>query len=177
MEKSDAEVGTDDVGVFADKRGSVVGVEFVGNASTKDGLLEGVMKALGVFARVVGGVCDEATVVIDEDGEVRGDDLALGTGEFGAGAEVGHPEVVGKGGFECFARSVKGIELCEALPMEASISEKPVDGGEGGQVFDVVVFYPSPVGDFDGDLRMVLPLFDEPVLLFFGEATVAGMVV
>ena len=109
MEESYAEVGADDVRVFANKGGAVVGVEFVGDAAAEDGLFEGVVEALGVFARVVGGVGDEATVVVDDDGEVGGDDLALAVGEFGSWAEVGHPEIVGKGGFEGFAGAVEGI--------------------------------------------------------------------
>jgi hypothetical protein len=49
--------------------------------------------------------------------------------------------------------------------MEAVISEEPVDGGEGRQVLDVVVLDPTTVGDFDGNLRVVLSLLDEPTLL------------
>ena len=102
MEEADAEVGTDDVGMFADEGGTVVDVEFVREASTKDGFFEGMMEGFGVLPRVVGGVGDEARVLVDDDGEVGGEELAVRTDEFGAGAEVGHPEVVGEWGFEGF---------------------------------------------------------------------------
>ena len=161
--------------VFADEGGSVVGVEFMGNAPTKNGLFEGVMKALGVLSWVVGRVGDEAAVVIDQDGQMGGDDLALRIGELGAGAEVGHPEIIGKGCLESFSWTVESIDLSQALAMKATISEEPVDGREGRQVYDLIVFHPSAVGDFDGDLRVVLPLLDEPVLLLLGQAAFLSM--
>lgn len=169
MKESNAKVGADDVGVFADEGRTVVRVELVRNTTTEDGLLEGVVKALRAFVQVVGRVGDESTVVIDEDGEVGGDGLALRGGELGTGAEVGHPEVVGERCFEGFAWAVEGIELGATLAMETTISEEPVDGGERRQVGDLVVIDPTPVGDFDGDLWVSFALFDEPVLLFVGK--------
>ena len=102
MEEADAEVGTDDVGVFADEGGTVVDVEFVREASTEDGFFEGVMEGFGVLLGVIGCVGKEARVLVDDDGEVSGKILAVGTNELGAGTEVGHPEVVGEWGFEGF---------------------------------------------------------------------------
>ena len=102
MEEADAEVGADDVGVFADEGGAVVDVEFVREASTKDGFFEGMMEGFGVLPRVVGGVGKEARVLVDDDAEVSGKVVAVETNELGAGAEVGHPEVVGEWGFEGF---------------------------------------------------------------------------
>ena len=128
MEESYAEVGADDVRVFANKGGAVVGVEFVGDAAAEDGLFEGVVEALGVFARVVGGVGDEATVVVDDDGEVGGDDLALAVGEFGSWAEVGHPEIVWERGFEGFAGAVEVVVL--GGMMVAVFSEEAIESGE-----------------------------------------------
>ncbi len=102
MEEPDAKIGADDVGVFANERGAVVDVEFVGEAPADDGFFESVVEGFGAFPEVVGGVGEEARMVIDDDGEVGGEGLAVRTDEFGAGAEVGHPEVVWEWGFESF---------------------------------------------------------------------------
>ena len=63
MDEADSEVGADDVSVFANEGGAVVGVELVGEASAANGFFEGVVEALRVFAsgssnssRVAGGV-------------------------------------------------------------------------------------------------------------------------
>ena len=89
----------DDVGVFADEGGAVVDVEFVREASAEDGFFEGVVEGFGVLLGVVG---EQARVVVDDDSEVSGEVVAVETNELGAGAEVGHPEVVGEWGFEGF---------------------------------------------------------------------------
>ena len=60
MEEADAEVGADDVGVFAEEGGAVVDVEFVREASAEDGFFEGVMEGFGAFPEVVGSVGEEA---------------------------------------------------------------------------------------------------------------------
>lgn len=56
MEETDAEVGADDVSVFANKRGSVINVKFMRNTPPEDGFSEGVMEGLGVLFRIIGGV-------------------------------------------------------------------------------------------------------------------------
>ena len=55
--------------------------------------------------------------------------LAVGTNELGAGAEVGHPEVVGEWGFEGFlgADAVMGGAFSWG---ESDSFEKAIDGGE-----------------------------------------------
>ena len=102
MEEADAEVGADDVGMFADEGGAVVDVEFVGEASTEDGFFEGVVEGFSILLGVAGGLGEEARVVVDDDSEVSGEVVAVETNELGAGAEVGHPEVVWEWGFESF---------------------------------------------------------------------------
>ena len=166
--EANAEVGANNVRGLADEGGTVVSVSLVGNPSSKDGLFEGMMKTLSVFARVIGGVSDESTVVVDDDGEVGGEGVALGTGKFGARTEVGHPEIVWKGGFEGFAGAMDGVELGTALTKKASVSQKAVYCAEGRKVFAFVLVAPSLIGDFDRDLGMHFALFDEPGLLSFG---------
>ena len=100
--EADAEVGTDDVGVFANEGGTVVDVEFVREASAEDGFFEGVVEGFGVLLGVVGGVGEQARVLVDNDSEVSGEVVAVETNELGSGAEVGHPEVVWEWGFESF---------------------------------------------------------------------------
>ena len=56
VEEADAEVGTDDVRVFANEGGAVVDVEFVREASTEDGFFECVMEGFGALPAVVGGI-------------------------------------------------------------------------------------------------------------------------
>ena len=132
------------------------------------------MKTLSVFARVIGGVGDESTVVIDDDGEVGGEGVALGVGKFGTGTEVGHPEIVWKGGFEGFSGAMNSVELGATLTKKASISEKAIDGSEGGKVFAFVLDAPSLVGNFDRDLGMHFALFNKPGLLGLGETSFVG---
>jgi hypothetical protein len=129
MEEADAEVGTDDVGVFANEGGAVVDIEFVREASTEDGFFEGVVEGLGAFPKVVGGIGEEAGVVVDDDGEVGGEELAVGTDELGSGAEVGHPEVVGEWGFEGFLRA-DAVEAGVILGVKSDFLKKAIDGAE-----------------------------------------------
>ena len=102
MEEADAEVGTDDVGVFANEGGTVVDVEFVREASTKDGFFEGMMEGFGVLPRVVGGVGKEARVLVDDDGEVSGKILPSGPMSLGPGLKSAIQRSLGNGASKAF---------------------------------------------------------------------------
>ena len=169
VKESDAEVGADDVGVFANEWGTVVDVEFVGEASALNGFFEGVMEGFGAFSEVVGGIGEEACVVVDDDAEVGGEVFAVGLDELGAGAEVGHPEVVGVWGFEGFLRACAFVEGVFSR-CESDSSEKAIDGGEGWEVMALVLLEPTLVGNFDGDVWVGFALGDDPFLLLEGES-------
>ncbi len=168
MEEPDAEIGADDVGVFANERGAVVDVEFVGEAPADDGFFESVVEGFGAFPEVVGGVGEEARMVIDDDGEVGGEGLAVRTDEFGAGAEVGHPGVVGEWGFEGFLGSYAFIEGIFSGGEFDSL-RKVIDSGEGWEIAAFVLLEPTLVGDFDGDAWERFALSDDPFLLLEGK--------
>jgi len=128
MDEADSEVGADDVSVFANEGGAVVGVELVGEASAANDFFEGVVEALRVFARVVGGVGYESAVVVDDESEVGREAFAFEGDEFRARAEVGHPEIVWERGFEGFAGAVEVVVL--GGMMVAVFSEEAIESGE-----------------------------------------------
>ena len=122
VQEADAEVGANDFCVVVDEGFALVGVEFDRQAAPQHGLLEAVEESGGVGARVVASKDDEPTVVVNNEAEVGGDDFAVVSTESRTAGEIDHPQIVGRGGFEGFGRTVVEPSGLEAAGVEAEPS-------------------------------------------------------
>ncbi len=174
VKQADAEVGANGAGVVADKGLALVGIELVGQAAAQDGLLEAVEESDGVAGEIIGGVGDEAAVVVNNDAELGGDGFALGSAQGGAAGEVDHPEVVGIRGLEGFLRAAVESSGTQGAAIVAVGFEEAVNGADGWQV--VAVLLPVAVEDLQRGVGVLLDFHEDPFTGFLVDgAAFAGV--
>ena len=149
VQEADAEVGANDFGMVVDEGFALVGVEFDGQASSQHGLHEAVEERGGVSVCVVAGKDNESTVVVNNEAEVGGDDFAVGSTESRTAGEIDHPQIIGRGGFEGFGRTVLEPSGLETAGVDAVGAEEAPHGALAGQHASVSL--PEAVEDAQGN--------------------------
>ena len=169
VQEADAEVGTNDLGVVVDEGFALVGVEFDGQAAPQNGLLEGVEERGGVGVRVVAGKDNESAVVVNNEAEVGGDDLAVVSAKSRPAGEIDHPQIVGRGGFEGFGRTVLEPPGLEAAGVEAVGAKEAPNGALTGQHASMVL--PAAIEDAQGHAGTLACGLDDPEAQFLIEGS------
>ena len=78
--------------MVADKGAPLVGVELVRQAAADNGFLEAVMKGARVGIFIVGGIGDQARMIVNDDTQMSGKSLFLSRDlQEGTGGKVDHP--------------------------------------------------------------------------------------
>jgi hypothetical protein len=169
QQEADAEVGTNDLGVVVDEGFALVGVEFEGQAAPQNGLLEGVEERGGVGVCVVAGKDNESAVVVNNEAEVGGDDFAVVSAKSRPAGEIDHPQIVGRGGFEGFGRTVLESPGLEAAGVEAVGAKEAPNGALTGQHASMVL--PAAIEDAQGHAGTLADGFDDPEAQFLIEGS------
>ena len=160
MQKTDAEVGAHDAGVVVDEGLALVGVELVWQASAQHTLFEAVQEAGRIAARVIGGVRDEAAVIVDQDTELGRDHVAFVRAQRRAAGEVHHPKVVGRRRFKGLGRTVFQTPGFETAAVVAVDGKEAQHRAQRRQSAPVVL--PVPVENRDRCVRALPHPLDDP---------------
>lgn len=168
VDEPDTEVGTDDPQVGIDEGAAIVAVELPGKPTAADGFLEAAQQRLGVSGQPVGGVGDQARVIIDDEAQMRGHRLGVQCQEWARG-KVDHPQVVDAGGLESLGGTgnILAQQIAPALGVQVVVLQPAIDRREGRQ--SRVGLFPLPVEQFDGHSRETPNLFQNPLRLLGGE--------
>src|ERR1700750_1153764 len=90
--------------MFVRKWFAIIGIEFMRDPATLDGLFECLMKSIAVGCQVIGAVSNEARMIIQNQAEVGREDFAIDI-KFWTRRKIRHPQVIDKGRFKGFRRS------------------------------------------------------------------------
>ena len=97
MQEFDPQISADDLQMLTAEGGAVVGVEFVGQPASAQGLAQAIQEKLDAFGRVELAVNTEPGVIVQQGEEERAQRGAIGELESGAVHAIGHPEHIGQG--------------------------------------------------------------------------------
>ena len=111
---------------------SLVGVEFNRQSTGQDSLLEAVQECGGISVGIVGGVCDEPTMVVDNDAQLGGKRFAVRATQGWSVSKIHHPEVVGPGSFKGFGRAICQASGFQAARVVVFVFEEPAHGAFRG---------------------------------------------